>query len=60
MQLDFLMKELREGYKAVLTMLKTAGSVRQASDAVLLQFERPGRSERDGEKAPGLVRAEVL
>lgn len=29
MQLDFLMKELREGYKAVLTTLKTAGSVRQ-------------------------------
>ena len=41
MQLDFLMKELREGYKAVLAVLKTAGSVRAASDAVLLKFERP-------------------
>ena len=41
MQLDFLMKELREDYKAVLAVLKTAGSVRAASDAVLLKFERP-------------------
>lgn len=41
MQLDFLMKELREGYKTVLTILRTAGSVRAASDAVLLKFERP-------------------
>ena len=41
MQLDFLMKELREGYKTVLAVLKTAGSVRAASDAVLLKFERP-------------------
>ena len=30
MQLDFLMKELREDYKAVLAVLKTAGSVRAA------------------------------
>ena len=41
MQLDFLMKELREDYKTVLAVLKTAGSVRAASDAVLLKFERP-------------------
>ena len=41
MQLDFLMQELSGGYKAVLNTLKTATSVRAASDAVLLQFERP-------------------
>lgn len=41
MQLGFLMKELSEGYKAVLATLKTTASVRAASDAVLLQFERP-------------------
>lgn len=41
MQLGFLMKELSTGYKAVLNVLKTATSVRTASDAVLLQFERP-------------------
>ena len=41
MQLDFLMKELSGGYRAVLDVLRTASSVRSASDAVLLQFERP-------------------
>ena len=41
MQLDFLMKELSTGYKVVLTTLKTTTSVRAASDAVMLQFERP-------------------
>ena len=41
MQLDFLWKELTENYPAVLTMLKGADSVRQASDAVLLWYERP-------------------
>lgn len=41
MQLGFLMKELSTGYKAVLSVLKTATTVRLASDAVLLQFERP-------------------
>ena len=41
MQLEFLMKELRESYKAVLTVLKTAGSIQEASDAVLVKFERP-------------------
>jgi len=41
MQLDFLWKELSESYKSVLNTLKTATSVRQASDDVLLKFERP-------------------
>ena len=41
MQLGFLMQELASGYKTVLATLKTAVSVRAASDAVLLQFERP-------------------
>lgn len=40
-QLEFLWKELSEGYKAVLSTLKSASSVRQASDAVLTKFERP-------------------
>ena len=39
-QLGFLCKEL-EGYKTVLSTLKSATSVRQASDIVLTQFERP-------------------
>lgn len=41
MQLDFLFKELKEGYSTVLNTLKTATSVLEASNAVLLQFERP-------------------
>lgn len=41
MQLDFLYKELSESYVSVLTVLKNASSVSQASNAVLLQFERP-------------------
>ena len=41
MQLNFLWKELSEGYTATLSILKSAGSIREASDAVLTQFERP-------------------
>lgn len=40
-QLEFLYKELSEGYKSVLTALKEAKSVREASDVVLTKFERP-------------------
>ena len=40
MQLGFLWKEL-QGYGAVMSVLKCASSVRQASDVVLLQYERP-------------------
>ena len=41
MQLDFLWHELSTGYKTVLNTLKTADSVLEASNAVLLKFERP-------------------
>lgn len=41
MQLDFLYKELSEGYKGILDVLKNAKSVREASDCVLTKFERP-------------------
>lgn len=40
-QLRFLMKELTESFKSVLGVLMATTSVREASDAVLLQFERP-------------------
>lgn len=40
-QLEFLCKELGENYKSVLTTLKTATSVKEASNAVLLKFECP-------------------
>ena len=41
MQLCFLMLELRANYGGVLSALKSAKTVREASDAVLLQYERP-------------------
>jgi hypothetical protein len=40
-QMEFLAHQLSTGYKAVWSTLKTAKSVREASDAVLLKFERP-------------------
>lgn len=41
MQLDFLFKELSEGYKTVLAVLKAATTVKTASDSVLVNYERP-------------------
>lgn len=38
---DYLYYELENGYGSVLNTLKNATSIRQASDAVLLDFERP-------------------
>ena len=46
MQCEFLMKELTESYKSVLAVLKSAGTIRQASDAVLLGYERPADQSR--------------
>lgn len=40
MQLDFMWKEM-QGYKAVMKTLKGATSILEASNAVLLQYERP-------------------
>lgn len=40
MQLDFLWKEI-QGYTSVMKVLKSATSVREASDAVLTGYERP-------------------
>ena len=41
LQLDFLMLELSSGYKNLLQLLKSTQSVKEASNGVLLQFERP-------------------
>lgn len=40
-QMEFLVYQLEKSYKSVWIILKRAKSVREASDAVLLQFERP-------------------
>lgn len=54
MQLDFLFQELSDGYRTVLNELKTATSVRAASDAVLLNYERPAdQSEAVKKKRAG-------
>lgn len=44
MQLDYLMQELSTSYKAVFSVLKTASSVRLASDEVLKKFECPANT----------------
>lgn len=41
MQIDFTLKELSESYKSVLNTLKSAKTVLEASNSVLLNFERP-------------------
>ena len=40
MQLEFMWQEL-QGYKSLMTVLNVAKSVREASDAFLLQYEKP-------------------
>lgn len=50
MQLDFLYKEISENYKQLLVTLKSAKTVREASDAVLLQYERPANQSEAVQK----------
>lgn len=50
MQLDFLFKELSEGYKTVLAVLKAATTVKAASDSVLLNYERPADQSEAAKK----------
>ena len=45
MQLDFLMKELGQGYIIVLNTLCNATSVLEASNEVLFRFERPANQD---------------
>ena len=49
MQLDFMWSELK-GYKTVVNILATAKTVREASDAVLLQYERPADQSENAQK----------
>lgn len=53
MQLDYMYSELK-GYPGVIKVLQTADTVREASDAVLLQYERPAdQSEKAQLKRAG-------
>lgn len=49
MQLEYLFIEL-EGYKSVIKVLKTTKSVKEASDIVLVKFEKP-KDQSDSAKA---------
>lgn len=40
-QLDYLLRELQESFPSVLKVLKTAKTIREASDIVLVKFEAP-------------------
>lgn len=54
MQLDFMLKELNESYKSVLNTLKTATSVKQASDVFMVKYESPAdQSESAKNKRAG-------
>ena len=46
-QMDYLIWELREKFPAVWDKLRTTSSVREASDCVLLQFERPANQSAE-------------
>lgn len=50
MQLDFLMQELNGAYKGVLNGIQRAETIRQASDIVLTQFERPADQSENAKK----------
>ena len=41
MQVDWFLQAMKNEYKSIWTVLTTATSIREASDAVLLKFERP-------------------
>ena len=45
MQLNFLWKELTESYSGVLSVLRSASSILEASNAVLFNFERPANQD---------------
>ena len=48
-QLDYLYKELK-GYKEVFKVLQTATSIREASDIVMLKYERPADQSEKAQK----------
>lgn len=50
MQLNYLMKELHGAYKGVLNGIQKAETIRQASDIVLTQFERPADQSENAKK----------
>lgn len=50
MQVDFLIGELMSGYTSVLNVLKSAKTIREASDCILTKFERPADQSESVQK----------
>lgn len=50
MQVEFFIKEMKERYTSVWSVLTSTNSVRAASDAVLLKYERPADQSEDVQK----------
>lgn len=55
MQIEWLLHELRTSYKGVLSALKCAKSVKEASDVFMCKFERPA-NQSDANKVARAVR----
>ena len=60
MQLDFLYKELKENYSSVFKTLCNATSVLEASNAVLLKYERPANQSEEVQKKRAAYGQEIF
>lgn len=60
MQLDFLYKELKENYSSVFKTLCNATSVLEASNAVLLKYERPANQSLEVQKKRAAYGQEIF
>lgn len=60
MQLDFLYKELKENYSSVFKTLCNATSVLEASNAVLLKYERPANQSAEVQKKRAAYGQEIF
>lgn len=49
MQLEFLVREMQKDFKSVWNTLLSASSVREASDAVLLKYEKPANQSEENQ-----------
>ena len=50
MQLEFLVREMQTDFKSVWNTLLSASSVREASDAVLLKYEKPANQSEENQE----------
>lgn len=50
MQLEFLVREMQKDFKSVWNTLLSASSVREASDAVLLKYEKPANKSEENQE----------